>query len=153
MTTNRPAICRRSSYISGAHISPFFNFIFDIIQLVVTSVDNNVGFIFSIKLNEPVGTGDQIRTSPGALSHQWPTPSKKNQKKTNNNKNKQKNRRFFFVGHFEQPWKQSFNRETNSYIDFNVAKRTETETEKPNDKKSCVLPVWKSGSKWRCRRG
>ena len=46
--------------------------IFCIIQLIVTSADNNAGFIFSIKLNEPVETGDHNRTKPGALSHQWP---------------------------------------------------------------------------------
>ena len=57
----------------------FFKFIFDIVQLVVTSADNNSGFIFLIKLNEPVGTGDQIRMKPGALSHQW---QKKPTKKT-----------------------------------------------------------------------
>ena len=45
---------------------------------------------------------------------------------------KKKNRRFFFFGQFEHLWKQSFNQETISYSDFNVAKRTETETEKPN---------------------
>ena len=93
-----------------------FNLIFDVIQLIVTSADNNIGFIFSIKLNEPVGMGDHIRTKPGALSHQWP-----------------KKQKIFFSSQFEHWWKQSFNEETISYIDLNVAERTETETEKPND--------------------
>ena len=91
----------------------FFKFIFDIVQLVVTSADNNSGFIFLIKLNEPVGTGNQIRMKPGALLHQW----QKKQKIF-----------FFFAGQFEHPWKQSFNWETFSYTDFSVAKRIETET-------------------------
>ena len=94
-----------------------FYFIFDVIQLVVTSADNNAGLIFSIKLNEPVGTGDQVGTKPGALSHQWP----------------KKKQHVFLFWHFEHSRKQSYNRETISYTDFNVAKRTETETEKPND--------------------
>ena len=51
--------------------------IYFIIQLVVTSADNNAVLIFSIKLNEPVGTADQIRTKPGALSHQWQKKKKK----------------------------------------------------------------------------